>query len=428
MFGRKRSSSSGLIGFALSSALGGPRPRSPCWWRPAPCRARSAPCSPPAALGTLMTHVPRPATGAGRSASSASVAGGGGAVGLILGGILTEYLSWRWARTSTCLRGHRRDRRADRTSRAQPAEPAATGLRGDPTRLVGPVLHRLRLLARRDRSAGPRPDAGVAGPGRGAARGIRRVERGSPPCCRFGCSDRPRGGSYVAVGIAGIAIFGVFLLLTYYLQQVGYSPVPTGLAFLPTVRLHHVSSTPPDRDAAPVRSADPDHHRHGARRRRDVLPDSAHPDLLLRRRRAARADRHGPRLAWSWRRPINTATAGVDRADSGVASALVNTMQQVGGSIGTAALSTIALHRDDQLPGRPPHWPTRRGHRGHPRLYRGLRRVGGPVRPRRRARYRPAAVQAAPAAAQAGSQRGRRRAVRRGRRRAARTGLKHQPR
>jgi nitrate/nitrite transporter NarK len=40
---------------------------------------------------------------------------------------------------------------------------------------------------------------------------------------------------------------------------------------------------------------------------------------------------------------INTATAGVRREDSGVASALVNTMQQVGGSIGTSALSTIAL-------------------------------------------------------------------------------------
>jgi MFS family permease len=40
---------------------------------------------------------------------------------------------------------------------------------------------------------------------------------------------------------------------------------------------------------------------------------------------------------------INTATSGVARRDSGVASALVNTMQQVGGSIGTAALSTVAL-------------------------------------------------------------------------------------
>jgi len=41
--------------------------------------------------------------------------------------------------------------------------------------------------------------------------------------------------------------------------------------------------------------------------------------------------------------PVNTATSGLAREDSGVASALVNTMQQVGGSIGTSALSTIAL-------------------------------------------------------------------------------------
>ena len=48
--------------------------------------------------------------------------------------------------------------------------------------------------------------------------------------------DRTRGGSYVAVGLTGIAIFGVFLFLTYYLQQVkGYSPVTSGLAFLPMI-------------------------------------------------------------------------------------------------------------------------------------------------------------------------------------------------
>src|SRR6185437_16329255 len=42
--------------------------------------------------------------------------------------------------------------------------------------------------------------------------------------------DRTRGGAYVAVGISGIAIFGVFLFLTFYLQEVkGYSPVTSGL-------------------------------------------------------------------------------------------------------------------------------------------------------------------------------------------------------
>ena len=80
---------------------------------------------------------------------------------------------------------------------------------------------------------------------------------------------------------------------------------------------------------------------------------------------------------------INAATAGVRREDSGVASALVNTMQQVGGSIGTSALSTIAADRDDQLPGRPPHRPAGTSDRGHPWLYRGLRDLGSTARTRR---------------------------------------------
>src|SRR5260370_29613040 len=54
---------------------------------------------------------------------------------------------------------------------------------------------------------------------------------------------------------------------------------------------------------------------------------------------------------------INTATSGVQRQDSGVASALVNTMQQVGGSIGTAALSTIALAATPAYPAAHPTRP-----------------------------------------------------------------------
>jgi predicted MFS family arabinose efflux permease len=46
--------------------------------------------------------------------------------------------------------------------------------------------------------------------------------------------DRNRGGSYLAIGIAGAGMFGVFLFLTYYLQQtLGYTPIETGFAFLP---------------------------------------------------------------------------------------------------------------------------------------------------------------------------------------------------
>ena len=55
--------------------------------------------------------------------------------------------------------------------------------------------------------------------------------------------DRTRGGAYVAVGLAGVAVFGVFLFLTYYLQVVkGETPLATGLLFLPFVGCILVSS------------------------------------------------------------------------------------------------------------------------------------------------------------------------------------------
>ena len=107
--------------------------------------------------------------------------------------------------------------------------------------------------------------------------------------------DRTRGGSYLSVGLTGIAVFGVFLFLTYYLQQVkGYSPVTSGLAFLPMIAcillsLEHLQH----RAAAPGRAAGPDRDRHAARRRRDGLPDPAHRDLQLR-------GRHRCRRWWPW--------------------------------------------------------------------------------------------------------------------------------
>ena len=92
---------------------------------------------------------------------------------------------------------------------------------------------------------------------------------------------------------------------------------------------------------------------------------------------------------------INTATAGVPRQDSGVASALVNTMQQVGGSIGTARAEHHRADRDGQLPRRAPHGTAGAGDRGHPRVHRGLRGVRGNLRSRRDPRDRPAAIPAA---------------------------------
>jgi predicted MFS family arabinose efflux permease len=157
--------------------------------------------------------------------------------------------------------------------------------------------------------------------------------------------DRTRGGAYVSVGLSGIAVFGVFLFLTYYLQQVkGYSPVTSGLAFLPMIACILIASNTSSIVLLP---------RVGPRAlivTGMLLGGGAMTYLTQLTVTSSYAADIVPALVamglgfgMIFAPAINTATAGVARQDSGVASALVNTMQQVGGSIGTAALSTVAL-------------------------------------------------------------------------------------
>jgi hypothetical protein len=154
--------------------------------------------------------------------------------------------------------------------------------------------------------------------------------------------DRTRGGAYVALFMSGIAIFGTFLFLTFYLQVVkGESPLNTGLLFLPMIGCILLSSNlagvvglgPRALIAAGMLLG-----AGGMAYLTQVTVASGYvsavlPALLIL----------GLGLGLIFATTINSATAGVAPEDSGVASALVNTMQQVGGSIGTSVLSTIAL-------------------------------------------------------------------------------------
>jgi MFS family permease len=139
-----------------------------------------------------------------------------------------------------------------------------------------------------------------------------------------------------------MAIFGTFLFLTFYLQVVkGYSPLTTGLLFLPMTVCILISSNLSSNIGLGPRAliaAGMLLCAGGMALLTQVTVTSSYvsgvlPALLIL----------GLGLGLIFSQAINTATAGVAREDSGVASALVNTMQQVGGSIGTAALSTIAL-------------------------------------------------------------------------------------
>jgi hypothetical protein len=115
--------------------------------------------------------------------------------------------------------------------------------------------------------------------------------------------DRTRGGAHVAVGLAGISIFGVFLFLTYCLQVVkGYSPLTCGLLFLPFVGCILLSSNVSSIVPLP---------RFGPR---VLIASGMLPAMLIM----------GLGFGMIFAPTINTATADVRRADSGVASALVN--------------------------------------------------------------------------------------------------------
>jgi len=155
--------------------------------------------------------------------------------------------------------------------------------------------------------------------------------------------NRNRGGSYLGLTMASMALFGVFLFLTYYLQTtLGYSPIETGLAFLPMIGAIMVTATTSTALLLP---------RIGAR-----IPitiglflgaigmvlftqlgvDTAYvthvlPGLIVT----------GLGLGLVFAISFEVGTMGVDTNDAGVASAMVNTTQQIGGSIGTALLSTI---------------------------------------------------------------------------------------
>src|ERR1700678_3706251 len=97
MFSRKRIFITGLAGFALSSALGGAATSFGMLVAARTLQGVFGAILAPAALGTLVSTFRDPRERGRAFGVFGSVAGGGGAVGLILGGVLTEYLSWRWA-------------------------------------------------------------------------------------------------------------------------------------------------------------------------------------------------------------------------------------------------------------------------------------------------------------------------------------------
>ena len=348
MFSRKKIFITGLIGFALSSALGGAAVSFGMLVTARTLQGAFGAILAPAALGTLVSTFRDPKERGKAFGVFGSVAGGGGAVGLILGGVLTEYLSWRWTLyvnlvfAAIAVTGALLYMRASRPAIRPRMDYAGTLLASSG---LFCIVFGFSHAETAGWGAGLTVGSLVLGVVLLAAFCFAESRVRHPLLPLRVILDRTRGGAYVAVGVGGIAIFGVFLFLTFYLQEVkGYSPVMAGLAFLPMFGCILISSNTSSIVLLP---------RFGPRTLisagmvlgaatmgylTQLTVTSSYvggvlPALLVM----------GFGFGLIIAPAINTATAGVRREDSGVASALVNTMQQVGGSIGTAALSTIAL-------------------------------------------------------------------------------------
>jgi len=348
MFSRERVFITGLTGFAVASAIGGASVSFTMLVAARALQGAFGAVLAPAALGTLVSTFRDPRDRGRAFGVFGSVAAGGGAVGLILGGLLTQYLSWRWTLyvnlvfAAIAVAGALAWIRPSRTDvRPRMDWPGAV--------LACAALFLIVFGFSRAEAVGWGAAQTVGSLAAGLvllAGFVFAEQRSSHPLLPLRVIlDRTRGGSYVTVFISGIAIFATFLFLTYYLQVIkGESPLATGLLFLPMIGGILISSNlssivglarlgPRVLIAAGMLLG-----AAGMAYLTQITVTSGYagavlPALLIL----------GLGFGMIFAPAINTATFGVARRDSGVASALVNTMQQVGGSIGISALSTVAL-------------------------------------------------------------------------------------
>ena len=303
----------------------------------------------PAALSLLTTTFPDGRDRARAFGVFAALAGSGAAIGLLLGGALTAVRRLALV--------HVRQRRLRGRSRSsarvvllpahRPRERPRLDLAGTVTASRRAVLHRLRVRHRRDRRLDARgwSTRFLAG-GVVLLGAFVRVQRrvAAPLLPLRVLLDRNRGGSFLTILVLTTGMFAVTLFLAYVLQQdLGFSPVMTGVAMLPMVAaIMSVSTTMP---ALLLPRVGP----------KPLIitglllgPGALFWFSFLSPGSSYAAHVLGPLILMglgmgtAMSTSINTATLGVAPQDAGVASASVNTMQQVGGSVGTALLSSIA--------------------------------------------------------------------------------------
>ena len=354
-FGRKWTFIGGLAGFAVASAVGGAAQSFGMLVGARAVQGAFGALLAPAALSLLTTTFTIPGERAKAFGIYGAIAGSGASIGLLLGGMLTSVLSWRYtmfvnlAFAAAAIAGGlvllHNERPATRPRIDIPGVATVSGglfsivygfnhaqttSWGNPVTvafLVAAVLLIGAFVAIERRSASPLLPLRIV-------------------------TDRNRGAAFLSVGVTSAGMFGVFLFLTYWLQQnLGLSPIMSGVAFLPLTLTVMATAVIAQTRLVP---------RYGPRP--IVVPGMvlAAAGMVLLTRLGVHSSYvagvlptlvlMGTGMGLIFAPSTSTATLGVRPADAGVASATVNTMQQVGASVGTALLSTIATSSLGRIP------------------------------------------------------------------------------
>jgi EmrB/QacA subfamily drug resistance transporter len=347
LFGRKWTFVAGLLGFAGASALGGLAPSFAVLVAARALQGSFGALLAPSALSLLTITFHNSPDRPKAFGVFSAIAASGTSVGLLLGGVLTQTLSWRWCLYVNLLF----------------AIPAAAAT--------------LRLVDGRGAQR-PRPRIDVAGVAAASGGffclvyGFSNAEShawsAGLTIAAFTASamllslfvliehharhpllplrivtDRSRGGAYASMAVVGAALFSVFLFMTFYMQQIlHFSPIRTGLGFLPLTGAIIIVAPTVQTKILP---------RLGPKAVivtgmtlgiiamiifTRLTPGGSYAAHVLPGLIPA-----GAGAACVCSASFATGTLGVEHADVGVAAAVVNTAQQIGGSIGTALLSTI---------------------------------------------------------------------------------------
>jgi EmrB/QacA subfamily drug resistance transporter len=347
IFGRKRTLVVGLSGFAIASAVGGAAPSFAVFVGARALQGAFAGLIAPAVLSLLSTTFTDPADRNKAFGIYGAVLISGASIGLLLGGALTEYIDWRAVMYINVVFA------------------------------VLPVTGALKLL--RNEVANPKPRLDVPG-ALAVSSGLFALvfafswaetnswrepvtiallvagvlllalfvgieSRVAQPLLPLRVlRDRNRGASYISMLIASAALFGVLIFLGFYLQQnEGYSPVVTGLAFLPMTLAVVVTSPTAQTKLRP---------RFGPRPLVVIGMLSGAAGMLYLSRVDVQSSYTtdilpalvalGVGLGLVFSSATNSGTLGVQPGDASVASATVNASQQIGASLGTALLSTLS--------------------------------------------------------------------------------------